>query len=123
MNKNSVLMRSIDEMSIMDLAKVVAALQKSLGVPISAYGNSGVSQTANAPAAQQTSFSVVCESVPMDKKIAAIKMIRETMNIGLKEAKEFVDGLPKTVSEALDKDQAEKMKEKLSTAGLVVVLK
>jgi len=66
---------------------------------------------------------VILASVPADKKIAAIKVVRELTGLGLKEAKDLVDGAPKPVKEGLPKDQAEALKKQIEEAGGVVELK
>lgn len=79
-----------------------------------------------APAAAEeapTNFDVVLKSVPADKKIAVIKEVRGATGLGLKEAKDLVEGAPKTVKEALPKEEAEKLKKALEAAGAVVELK
>jgi len=127
MNKNSVLMQSIDAMSVMELANLVAALQKSLGQPVTAYQTQVLAPaqdgTVMAVGPAKTSFNVIAESVPAEKKIGAIKLMREILTIGLKEAKDFVDGLPKVVAEDVDTAKAEELKNKLASAGIVVSVK
>jgi large subunit ribosomal protein L7/L12 len=72
---------------------------------------------------EQTSFSVVLESFPADKKIAIIKVVREITSLGLKEAKELVEGAPKPVKEGVAKEEAEKIKKDLEGAGAKAALK
>ena len=86
-------------------------------------GGGGVAAVAAAPAEVQTNFDVVLKSVPADKKIAAIKEVRAATGLGLKEAKDLVDGAPKTVKENLPKEEAEKLKKTLEAAGCAVELK
>ncbi len=86
-------------------------------------GGGGAAVAAAAPAEVQTNFDVVLKSVPADKKIAAIKEVRAATGLGLKEAKDLVDGAPKTVKEALPKEEAEKLKKTLEAAGATVELK
>jgi large subunit ribosomal protein L7/L12 len=78
-----------------------------------------------APAAADapTNFDVILKSAPADKKIAVIKEVRAATGLGLKEAKDLVDGAPKTVKEALPKEEAEKLKKALEAAGATVELK
>ena len=79
---------------------------------------------AAAPAEEAPSnFDVILKSVPADKKIAVIKEVRAATGLGLKEAKDLVDGAPKTVKELLPKEEAEKLKKQLEGAGAVVELK
>jgi large subunit ribosomal protein L7/L12 len=86
-------------------------------------GGGGAAVAAAAPVEAQTNFDVVLKSVPADKKIAAIKEVRAATGLGLKEAKDLVDGAPKTVKEALPKEEAEKLKKTLEAAGATVELK
>ena len=90
------------------------------GVMVAAAGGG-----AAAPAAEEapSNFDVILKSVPADKKIAVIKEVRAATGLGLKEAKDLVDGAPKTVKEALPKEEAEKLKKQLEGAGATVELK
>lgn len=72
---------------------------------------------------EKTSFDVVLKGAPADKKIAVIKVVRTATNLGLKEAKDLVEGAPKTVKEGLPKDEAEKLKKELEEVGATVELK
>ena len=79
---------------------------------------------AAAPAAEaQTEFNVILASVPADKKIGIIKVVREITGLGLKEAKDLVEAAPKPVKEAVGKDEAEKIKKSLVEAGATVEVK
>ena len=86
-------------------------------------GGGAAPAAAAAPVEVQTNFDVVLKSVPADKKIAIIKEVRTATGLGLKEAKDLVDGAPKTVKESLPKEEADKLKKALETAGAVVELK
>ena len=86
-------------------------------------GGGGAAVAAAAPVEAQTNFDVILKSVPPDKKIACIKEVRAATALGLKEAKDLVDGAPKTVKEGLPKEEAEKLKKSLEAAGAVVELK
>lgn len=90
------------------------------GVMVAAAGGG-----AAAPAAEEapSNFDVILKAVPADKKIAVIKEVRAATGLGLKEAKDLVDGAPKTVKEALPKEEAEKLKKQLEGAGATVELK
>lgn len=91
------------------------------GAVVMAGGGGGAA--AAAPAEAQTNFDVVLKSAPADKKIAVIKEVRAATGLGLKEAKDLVDGAPKTLKEALPKEEAEKLKKALEAAGATVELK
>jgi large subunit ribosomal protein L7/L12 len=101
-------------------------LKETYKIEPAAGGGGGGGGGAAAPAVveeAQTNFDVVLKSVPPDKKIAAIKEVRAATGLGLKEAKDLVDGAPKTVKEALPKEEAEKLKKSLEAAGATVELK
>jgi large subunit ribosomal protein L7/L12 len=91
------------------------------GAVVMAGGAGGAA--AAAPAEEKTSFDVVLKAAPADKKIAIIKEVRTATGLGLKEAKDLVEGAPKTVKEALPKEEAEKLKKALEAAGGTVELK
>ncbi|HRK31844.1 MAG TPA: 50S ribosomal protein L7/L12 [Tepidisphaeraceae bacterium] len=106
---------------------VAAYLKEAHGIEAAAGGAvmvAGAGAGAAAPAEEaKSTFDVVLKSVPADKKIAVIKEVRAATQLGLKEAKDLVDGAPKTVKESLTKDEAEKLKKALEAAGAGVELK
>ena len=108
--------------TILERADLVKALEEEFGVsaaPVAAVAVGG----AAAPAAEEkTEFDVVLASFG-DKKLDVIKAVREITGLGLKEAKELVEGAPKTVKEAVAKDEAEKIKETLTAVGATVEIK
>ncbi len=118
----------LSKMSVMDLAALTKELEDKWGVkaaPVAvaaagapAAGGGG----AAAPAAEQTEFTVVLKEAGA-KKIEVIKVVRELTQLGLKEAKDLVDGAPKTVKEGVAKADAETMKKKLEEAGAKVEIK
>ena len=96
-------------------------IEPAAGGVVMAGGGGGA---AAAPAEEaQTNFDVILKSSAPDKKIAVIKEVRAATGLGLKEAKDLVDGAPKTVKESLPKEEAEKLKKTLEAAGGVVELK
>lgn len=114
------IIQAIKEMSVLDLNELVKACEEEFGVSASAP----VATTA-APAAaaeEKTEFDVVLVSAG-DQKIKVIKVVRELTGLGLKEAKEVVDGAPKTVKEGTTKDEAEAIKAKLVEVGATVEVK
>ena len=116
----------IKKMSLMDAATLVKELEEELGVsaaaPMMAAGPAAAGgAAAAAPAAEKEDFTVVLKAAG-DKKIQVIKVVRELTGLGLKEAKDLVDGAPKAVKEAVPKAQAEEMKKKIEEAGGVVEL-
>ena len=117
----------IDQLSaltVMEAADLVKKLEDKWGVSAAA-AVAVAAGPAGAPAAaagEQTEFTVVLAKAG-DKKIDVIKVIREITGLGLKEAKDLVEGAPKTVKEGVAKDEANKIKEKLTAAGAAVELK
>jgi len=116
----------LKNLSLMDAAALVKELEQELGVsaaaPVAvAAGPAAAGAAAAAPAAEKDEFSVVLTGSG-DKKIQVIKVVREITGLGLKEAKDLVDGAPKAVKESVPKAQAEEMKKKIEDAGGVVEL-
>jgi len=117
----------LKNMSLMDAAALVKELEEELGVsaaaPVAVAAAGGApAGAAAAPAAEKDEFNVVLASGG-DKKIQVIKVVRELTGLGLKEAKDLVDGAPKVVKEGVAKAEAESMKKKLEEAGGTVELK
>jgi large subunit ribosomal protein L7/L12 len=117
----------LKNMSLMDAAALVKELENELGVsaaaPVAiAAAGSPAGGAAPAAAAEKEDFNVVLTGSG-DKKIQVIKVVRELTGLGLKEAKDLVDGAPKAVKEAVPKAEAESMKKKLEEAGGTVELK
>ena len=120
------LIKAIEEMSVLELAELVKELEEKFGVSAAAPAMMMAAPAAGAaaPAAEEekTEFDVVLKDHGANK-IGVIKVVREITGLGLKEAKELVDGAPKTVKEGVAKDEAEEMKKKIEEAGAVVELK
>ena len=116
----------IDNMKVLDLAEFVKKIEDRYGVSAAAampVAVAGAGAGAGAAAVEEkTSFDVVLSSA-RDKKIQVIKVVRELTNLGLKEAKDLVDGAPKTVKEGVSKEDAEAMKAKLVEQGAQVEIK
>ena len=116
----------IESMSVMELTELVKALEEKFGVSAAAMGAmipAGAVAGGDAAAAEEkTEFDVVLTAVG-DKKINVIKAVREVTSLGLKEAKDLVDGAPKTVKEAVTKEEAETIKKKFEEAGATVEVK
>lgn len=116
----------LSALSVIEAAELSKMLEEKWGV--SAAAPVAVA-AANAPAAggaaadEQTEFSVILASIPADKKIGAIKVVREITGLGLKEAKDLVEAAPKAVKEGVSKDEAEKIKKALVDAGATVEVK
>lgn len=125
-DKQKKILESIDGLTVLELASLVKALEEKYGVSAAApvAVAAGAAPAGGAAAEEEkTSFSVVLESFPADKKIAIIKVVREITSLGLKEAKELVEGAPKPVKDGAAKDEAEKIKKDLEGAGAKVALK
>src|SRR5919204_3773159 len=109
-------------LSLLDAAQLVKKLEERLGVsaaaaaPVMVAGATGGAAAGAAPAEEKTEFAVVLKDVGANK-INVIKAVREVTNLGLKEAKDLVDGAPKTVKEGVSKEEAENIKKKLAEAG------
>ncbi|MBL8952935.1 MAG: 50S ribosomal protein L7/L12 [Myxococcaceae bacterium] len=115
---------SLSGLTILEAADLVKKLEEKWGVSAAAVAVAGpaAGAAAAAPAEEKTEFTVVLAKAG-EKKIDVIKAIREITGLGLKEAKDLVEGAPKTVKEGVSKDDAAKMKEKLTAAGATVELK
>ncbi|HET9887311.1 MAG TPA: 50S ribosomal protein L7/L12 [bacterium] len=115
----------IGGMTVLEVADLVKQMEEKFGVtaaaPMMAMPAGGGGGAA-APAAEKTEFNVVLAAAG-DKKINVIKVVREISGLGLKEAKDLVDGAPKTLKEGASKSEAEEMKKKLEEAGAVVEIK
>jgi large subunit ribosomal protein L7/L12 len=116
----------IEKMSVLELAELSKSLQDKFGVtaavPVAQAAVPAGAADAAAPAEEKTEFSVILSAVG-DKKIQVIKVVRELTGLGLKEAKDLVDGAPKPVKEDVPKEEAEKVKAKLSEVGATVEIK
>jgi large subunit ribosomal protein L7/L12 len=117
----------LSQMSVLDLAALTKELEDKWGVkaaPVAVAAAPGAAAAggAAAPAAEQTEFTVVLTDAGANK-IGVIKAVREVTNLGLKEAKDLVDGAPKTVKEGVSKADAETIKKKLTEAGAKVDVK
>lgn len=121
------LLGTIEQMSVLELSGLVKALEEKFGVsaqaPVIASSQFAAGPASAAPAQEEkTTFTVVLASSG-DKKIQVIKEIRAITNLGLKEAKDLVEGAPKTVKEGVSKEEAEDIKKKLEAQGAKVELK
>lgn len=116
------IIQAIKEMSVLDLNELVKACEEEFGVSAAAAVVAGGAVAGAAAAEEKTEFDVVLASAG-DNKIKVIKAVREITGLGLKEAKEIVDGAPKTLKEGVSKEEAEDMKAKLSEVGATVEVK
>jgi len=119
---------SIVGLSLLDAAQLVKKLEERLGVsaaaaaPVVVAGAGGGAAAGAAPAEEKTEFTVVLKDVGANK-INVIKAVREVTSLGLKEAKDLVDGAPKNVKEGVSKEEAETIKKKFTDAGATVEVK
>ena len=117
--------KQIDELTVLELNGLVKALEDHYGVSAAAAAvaaPAGGGAAAAAPVEEKTEFDVVLKAAG-DKKINVIKEVRTATGLGLKEAKDLVEGAPKVVKEGLDKPEAEKLKKTLEDQGATVELK
>lgn len=121
---NEDILNAIAEMSVMDVVELVSAMEEKFGVSAQAAVAvaAGPAAGGEAAAEEKTDFDVVLAAVG-DKKVNVIKAVRAITGLGLKEAKELVDGAPSTIKEAASKDDAEEAKKTLEEAGATVELK
>ena len=116
--KITAIVEEIKGLTILELNELVKAVEEEFGVAVA-----GGAAAAAAPAAEEkTEFDVVLTGFG-DKKLGVIKVIREITGLGLKEAKDLVEGCPKNVKEGISKEDAEKLKEQLVAAGATVEIK
>ena len=122
------LLEAIKQMSVIELADLVKALQSEFGVsaaPVAVAAPAAAAPAAAAPAAapveEKTEFTVVLQEVGANK-INVIKAVREVTTLGLREAKELVESAPKAIKEAVGKDEAATIKQKLEAAGAKVAV-
>ena len=116
---------AISKMSVMEVVELISDMEKKFGVtaaaPVAAAAGPAA---AAAPAAEaQTEFTVLLKEYPADKKVGVIKVIRELTGLGLKEAKDLVEGIPSLVKEGVNKADSDSMKKKLEEAGAKVEIK
>ena len=127
MSNVETILESIEKLTLLEAAELVKAMEEKFGVSAAAP----VAVAAAAPAAgaaapaddPDAEVSVILASVPADKKIAVLKEVRNITGLGLKEAKDLVDGAPKPVKEGIKKEDAEAIKKQLEAAGATVEIK
>ena len=124
-NKEEIL-NTISNMTILEVVDLVKMMEEKFGVtaavPVAAAA-AAPGATAAAPVEEQTEFTVTLKEYPADKKVTVIKVIRELTGLGLKEAKDLVEGVPSTVKEAVSKADVAKIKASLEAAGAKVEVK
>ena len=122
------ILEAISNMTVMQVVELISDMEKKFGVtaaaPVAiAAPGAGGGAAAAAPAEEKTEFTVSLKEYPADKKVGVIKVIRELTGLGLKEAKDLVEGVPSLVKEGVNKADSETMKKKLEDAGAKVEIK
>ena len=121
MEKIEKIIEEIDSLTVVELNDLVKAIEEKYGVSAVAAAAPAAGAAAGAAAEEKTSFDVVLAEAG-DQKIKVIKVVRDATGLGLKEAKDLVDGAPKTVKENVSKEEAEELKAKFSEVGAVIEL-
>ena len=120
------IVEKIEKLTLLEASELKKALEEKFGVtaaaPMMMAGGMGGGAAAAAPVEAQTEFTVVLKAAGA-QKINVIKVVRAATGLGLKEAKDLVDGAPKNVKESINKDEADKLKKELEEAGAQVELK
>lgn len=127
-NKTEELVKQLSELSVLEMSELKKALEEKWGVKAAAASMMMAAPAAGggaapAAAAESSDFQVILTEVPSDKKIGAIKVVREATGLGLKEAKELVESTPKVIKETSPKNEAEELKKKFEEVGAKVTLK
>ena len=120
------LVNAIAELTVLELSELVKAIEEKFGVKAAAPAvavAAAAAPAAGAAAEEKDEFNVVLTAVDAAKKIGVIKVVREITGLGLKEAKDLVEGAPKAVKENVAKTEAEELKKKITEAGGTVELK
>ena len=120
--KSMQILEEIKTLTILELADLVKALEEEFGVSAAPVAVAGAAAPAAAAAEEKTEFDVVLKEAGA-KKLDVIKAVREITGLGLKDAKDLVEGAPKTLKEGVSKDEADKIKEQLVAAGATVEIK
>lgn len=119
--KNEIL-ETISNMSVMEVVELIEAMEEKFGVSAAAVAVAGPAAAAAAPAEEQTEFDVILKSFG-ENKVGVIKVVRTITGLGLKEAKDLVEGAPSSVKEAVSKADAADIKKQLEEAGASVDIK
>jgi large subunit ribosomal protein L7/L12 len=121
------ILEQLKTLTLLEASELVKQIEEAFGVSAAAPAGGMMMMAAPGAAAEvveeQTEFSAILESVPADKKIAVLKVVREITGLGLKEAKDLVESTPKPLKDAVAKDAAEEIKKKVEEAGGKVSIK
>ncbi|MFM7470034.1 MAG: 50S ribosomal protein L7/L12 [Nodosilinea sp.] len=133
--KTDEILEQLKSLSLLEASELVKQIEEAFGVDASAAGGGGMMMMAPGlvpgagggaaaePEEEKTQFDVILESVPADKKIAVLKVVRSLTGLGLKEPKDLVEAAPKPVKEGVSKDDSEAAKKELEEAGATVTVK
>jgi large subunit ribosomal protein L7/L12 len=128
-NKINSIIEELKTLTLLEASELVSKIEETFGVDssVSAGVMMGMPATASAgesPAEEEkTSFDLILDKIPLDKKIAVLKVVRSITGLGLKEAKELVDTVPQTLKQGVSKDEADKIQKELAEVGATVILK
>ncbi|MEK7554528.1 MAG: 50S ribosomal protein L7/L12 [Patescibacteria group bacterium] len=122
MDKFNSILAEIEKMTVLELAELVKAVETKFGVSAAAPVAAGGGAASSAEVEEKTAFDVVIKEGG-GQKIQVIKVLREVLSLGLKEAKDMTEGTPKVVKTGMKKDEAEDLKKKLEGAGAAVEIK
>jgi len=128
-NKIDSIIEELKTLTLLEASELVSKIEETFKVDASAstgvmMGMPAAAASGDSPAEEEkSSFDVVLDKIPLDKKIAVLKVVRSITGLGLKEAKALVDSVPQTLKEAVSKDEAEKIQKELTEVGAEVVLK
>ena len=125
MSNVETILESIEKLTLLEAAELVKAMEEKFGVSAAAPVAVAAAPAAAAAPAEDADaeVNVILASVPADKKIAVLKEVRAITGLGLKEAKDLVDGAPKAVKEGIKKEEAEAIKKQLEEAGATIEIK
>ncbi|MDY7022725.1 MAG: 50S ribosomal protein L7/L12 [Cyanobacteriota bacterium] len=134
-DKTDEILEQLKSLSLLEASELVKQIEEAFGVDASAAGGGGMmmmapgmagaggAAAAAEPEEEKTEFDVILDEFPSDKKIAILKVVRSITGLGLKEAKDLVEGAPKPIKEGTSKDDAEAVKKQLEEAGAKVTVK
>ena len=121
------ILEAISKMSVIDVVELISDMEKKFNVtaaaPVAVAVGGGAAAAAAAVVEEQTEFTVTLKEYPADKKVTVIKVIREITGLGLKEAKDLVEGVPALVKEGISKADVDTIRKKLEEAGAKVEVK
>jgi large subunit ribosomal protein L7/L12 len=121
------ILEAISKLTVLEVVDLISDMEKKFGVsaaaPVTFAAAPGAAAAAAAPVEEQTEFSITLKEYPADKKVTVIKVIREITGLGLKEAKDLVEGVPSLVKESVAKADADVIKKKLEEVGAKVEVK